>query len=360
MNFLYVNPLRIYDHISSQNSYPICHDAVFRSICHSCQFAMLLLVIIQSVVSRLSCKNADGDDVDWWAMFKKPMTLDYYYRDENTGLSRGPGDLGQKSQNPLYLSIEAIYDGSTVGYLLVNDQAPTGDATSRYAHDKAVILYDADSAVYIEHSVPRFPPVGDDGYSYPDSGKANGQSFLCMSLTLDQLDTVANNILVEIPHVYDSAIPSTLNTVPGVLDIINEEWKDKVDTTSSLLSVGSGLVKHYVKSRNWGKDSYKDLLITALDADGYSETWQNGSGGVLASDCSGRHNIYNIQKVKFPDGEWTSTKDHSKWAVVGDYVCIGGVNRVASQEKRGGQHFCVKDSGFAGEMKGVIEAYEQC
>ena len=321
---------------------------------------MLLLAIVGSVASHLSCKNPDGDDVEWWAIFKKPMTLDYYYRDKNTKLSRGPGNLGQKSQNPLYLSVKSVYDRSTVGYLLVNDQAPTGDATSRYAHDKAVIIYDADNAVYIEHSVPQFPPIGDDEYSYPDSGKTNGQSFLCMSLTLDELNTVANNILVEIPHVYDSVIPSDLHIVPGVLDIIDEKWKDKVETQSSLLNVGSEQVKHYVKSRNWGKDSYKDLLVTELAADGYSETWQNGSGGVLASDCSGAHNIYNIQKVKFPDGEWTSTKDHSKWAVVGDYVCIGGVNRVASQEKRGGQHFCIKHSEFASEMKGVIESYEQC
>ena len=332
-----------------------CHSIFQSYLPQDVSFAMLWL-LFGAASAHVSCKNPDGNDVPWWVMFKKPTSRDYYYRDPNTPLSAGPGDLGQKSRNPFYQSVKGIYERSTVAYLLINDQAPTGDATKKYAHDKGVILYDSDDAVYIEHSVPSFPPASSDGYSYPSSGVSNGQSFMCVSLSLDQLNDFANDMLVEIPYVYDSSIPSEHLKIQGISDIIDEKWRDSESTVSHR----AGPVQHFVKSRHWGKDSYHDLLVTELGADGYSETWQNGSGGVLRSDCSGSHSVYNIQKVKFPDAEWVSTKDHSKWALIGDNVCIGGVNRVQSQSERGGQHLCLEHSGLAGELRDAIEEYEKC
>ena len=46
--------------------------------------------------------------------------------------------------------------------------------------------------------------------------------------------------------------------------------------------------------------------------------------------------------------EWRRTQDHAKigCSIEGSYVCIGDMNRMDSQRKRGGGFMCIEDEGF--------------
>ena len=51
------------------------------------------------------------------------------------------------------------------------------------------------------------------------------------------------------------------------------------------------------------------------------------------------NDIYFVNQVNMTDGTtWSGTKDHSKWGVgiTKNIACFGDINRMCSQESRGG------------------------
>lgn len=61
---------------------------------------------------------------------------------------------------------------------------------------------------------------------------------------------------------------------------------------------------------------------------------------------------------------WTTTKDHSKWAVAYNggvtYACIGDINRQTGQRNRGGGTYCITDPGLVSAFTAVIQTSEDC
>ena len=67
------------------------------------------------------------------------------------------------------------------------------------------------------------------------------------------------------------------------------------------------------------------------------------------------YDIFEVATVLMPDGEgWTGTQDHSKWAAsttsTDGYVCIGDINRMCSQEGRGGGTYAEKKAVYSYAM----------
>jgi deoxyribonuclease-2 len=50
-------------------------------------------------------------------------------------------------------------------------------------------MSDSTAGFWLVHSVPKFPIITNE-YKYPDTGKRNGQSFLCMTLSFRSIDVV--------------------------------------------------------------------------------------------------------------------------------------------------------------------------
>ncbi len=63
------------------------------------------------------------------------------------------------------------------------------------------------------------------------------------------------------------------------------------------------------------------------------------------------------------DFTWTNAQDHAKWAVCKDgnsWTCVGDMNRMDTQEKRGGSFFCVNDENLWQAFKSVVYQTEAC
>lgn len=86
-----------------------------------------------------------------------------------------------------------------MGYLVYNDQSDDGSScSSNRAHAKGVFIWDDTSgtAVWLVHSVPRFPPnplLYD--YSYPSSGQMYGQTLMCVAGELP-----VNEVFTQLQH----------------------------------------------------------------------------------------------------------------------------------------------------------------
>lgn len=64
-----------------------------------------------------------------------------------------------------------------------------------------------------------------------------------------------------------------------------------------------------------------------------------------------------------PDGStWKGTQDHSKWVSGIDdaWVCIGDINRMCSQEARGGGTVCVHNESLWSSFQSAITSIESC
>ncbi|KAH7696197.1 Deoxyribonuclease II family protein [Aphelenchoides avenae] len=94
----------------------------------------------------------------------------------------------------------------------------------------------------------------------------------------------------------------------------------------------------------------------------YVETWLNGAAKDYLPLCEGPGKVTSLRSVKPGAHQWTSSNDHSKWAVTKDpsWVCIGDVNRQESQAKRGGGTVCFQNEKIWKFMRDAVESYECC
>ena len=336
----------------------------------------MITIFLSLTQSKVSCKNPYNSNVDWFAGVKVPTISDsipnhasglgFFYTDPNTRLSEASGDLGSTSGNPLYYSMQPMYQGknSTYGYMLISDQPAhrTSTPSDTYAHKKGVLIYDSESGIYIEHSVPRYPnnPGISNTYEYPSTGTKYGQSFLCVNLAKSDIENWAQGMLVERGYVYGYNTPSFASSfAPSLVKINNGEWNDNTMTKKFTVKAGSAEFTHFSKNRKWGGDIYHDLIAPTFKAPVYSETWARGTG-TFTSNCTGSYNAYNVLNVDFQGVSWGRMNDHSKWAVSGNHFCIGGINRQQKQLERGGGSWCKNDATLANTMMGVITEYEKC
>lgn len=78
-------------------------------------------------------------------------------------------------------------------YILYNDQPPYGTMSSK-GHTKGVVMANEKEGFWLIHSVPHFPPL--NRYSYPETGTHFGQSFLCISLNVSNIDRVGESYVL--------------------------------------------------------------------------------------------------------------------------------------------------------------------
>lgn len=78
-------------------------------------------------------------------------------------------------------------------WIVYNDEPTNKRPTSSQGHSKGMVLANNATGFWLVHSVPKFPYLPyekNNAYDYPHSGLVNGQSFLCMSMTSEELDKV--------------------------------------------------------------------------------------------------------------------------------------------------------------------------
>jgi hypothetical protein len=68
--------------------------------------------------------------------------------------------------------------------------------------------------VFLSHSIPKYPAYVSSKINQTIGASQNiyGQSLLCMSLTLRELDYIASHLLITWPFVYESSVTNTATT----------------------------------------------------------------------------------------------------------------------------------------------------
>jgi deoxyribonuclease-2 len=315
---------------------------------------------------NISALDENGKAVDWWFAYKVPKLAksagsptatgyEYIYYDRNVGkIVRSP-NLLTDGKGAVDLTLKSVFDhpDATTGWVLYNDEMPT-DAKRKdsgsFGHTKGVIAFDTASktAFWLMHSWPKYadPPATD----MPTP--IYGQTYLCLSLDLATASQIANQMANhQEPQVYVPRVPPSLDK-KDPLYLLTQTLDPNASGDADVIQCKSrgGLAFQVIaKNRKWNKDFWNDLVGPTLKADMDVETWIRGKiPPVLDSD--GIHKTFDVKYIDLsPLGvpwTWPETHDHAKWGITtdSDWVCVGDINRMVSQEKRGGGTIAFQDA----------------
>jgi len=344
---------------------------------------IVLVLLVGYAWASVGCLNPSGKAVDWWVMLKVPYLPDstdpvastgyaYAYADANSPyLDYFAQSLNNATSNPLKNTLNQIInaDPSKVGWLMYNDESPDGSTHSSYGHTKGDVAFDDNTGFWLIHSVPRWPEAPPASYDYPDKEKSYGQSFLCGTFVLNYFDQIAEQFLLNKPYVYSSSMTSYQETaLPHMVDVLNKDFNTKTPTASTINIVTKGGVqlRTFAKNGAWNMSLYEDLAEPGIKSGMLVETWQNGSGGKMPSFCTPEYayDSINVRELTInSEVSWPETKDHSKWGIsydISNWVCIGDINRMYSQNSRGGGTYCFQNSHLYQTILGMISAADYC
>jgi deoxyribonuclease-2 len=314
---------------------------------------------------NISALDENGKPVDWWFAYKVPrMAKDasspsatgyeyIYYDPKVAAVSKSPYLLTD-GKGALDLTLAAVFSNAdaATGWILYNDEMPAdakGHDSSQYGHTKGVLAFDTASktAFWLLHSWPKF--ADPDASEMPTP--IYGQTFLCLSLDMATASRIADQMgNHQEPQVYLPRIPGALGKTDPLARIAQKVDPNAPGDSNVIdCQTRGGLAfKVIAKNRKWGKDFWNDLVGPTLGSDMDVETWIRGKIPPTL-DSDGIHKTFDVKYIDLsPLGipyTWPETHDHAKWGLTvdSDWVCVGDINRMVSQEKRGGGTIAFQD-----------------
>lgn len=340
---------------------------------------------------NISALNEDGNPVDWWFLYKAPELGDdgdphrlsgyeYIYYDPVIGKVVKSPYLLTSGEGALDLTLSSIFDNpdTTTGWILYNDESPDayGKAdnhsgtpnmqttkggnvddtqgmvtkdSSKFGHTKGVIAFDTESktAFWLLHSWPKYADPKDP----VKPATEYGQTFLWISIDMATAGNIAEQMTNhQVPQVYHWRTPTSLSRTDALYRL-TRPLNPSASGDSSVLdctSRGGLAFKVITKNRKWGKDFWNDLVGPSLQADMHVETWIRGAIPPT-EDSDGTHQIVDVKFIDLrqfgPLWIWPESDDHAKWGhtITSNWICVGDINRMISQEKRGGGTIAFQD-----------------
>ncbi|XP_074601100.1 deoxyribonuclease-2-alpha-like [Brevipalpus obovatus] len=355
---------------------------------------VLILSISASYETYLTCRDDNGNPVDWWIIYNFPTKvlskgegesgLRYTYITSNdedkSKFKLSPKDMNEED-NIFFNTVSPIYsDPKKYEYIFYNDQYGdkkfnrSDETYLKTAHAKGVLGIGEETGFWLIHSIPHFMPTPEEfsqGLRHPSSGRVKGQTAICLTFDKSEIPKVTRQLLVEKVNVYGSRIVMEQN----LMKLLDEDYQEEKKISRSTMKTKNGVhLEHFAKTPSFPTREKIDLFSRMAQDLGTNlnvQTWKSGPGGNQASDCSKNSDVKNIvfMAMKMKNGaetsEWKYTKDHSKWAVSDSaednpQTCIGDLNRMNSQLIRGGGMMCMPDPDVQKAFKDMIHEMEPC
>ncbi|XP_050037862.1 plancitoxin-1-like [Dermacentor andersoni] len=355
------------------------------------------LVVIGTCVSfygafvnaKLSCKDAKGNDVDWFVVYKIPKTKpdsrsfkqpdggEMAYFDSTYTSTTSPmwtlyDNIYSKKPNPIKETLAPIYKKkSNVAFVAYNDQPPRNFNGTRGGHTKGVLMVGKArdiGAVWLQHSVPQFvQDVGND-YLYPENGRENGQLFLCITFPIQDVERIAYHLHVQAINVYQRNLQKWARAFPYFWALLNKNYLRNIRhlQINLMLTHRRRLVLAISKPTNWPKDIYTEELRNKMNSSITVQSWRNGAGNAQTQYCTKGYSVTDVETIRIQTKQgsiyFSSREDHSKWYVAwkSDIFCASSLNRMLSQMKRGGGITCIWSKPLAVLFRNSIDKRSRC
>jgi hypothetical protein len=173
-----------------------------------------------------------------------------------------------------------------------------------------------------------------------------------------------NNIYFEndfykifyISHQYNDIFNIDYNKDEQNIKESNDEKEEKEDNKIVNVHKMGENIFHLSKNSKWGKDLYEDFICEYISENIMCETWAKPS-------IPSSPRVKNVKTCRWSDVEYSSTNDHSKYAVSmnekNPWVFIGDINRMESQFRRGGGGLLIKNIDLWTRMNEIIVSFTE-
>lgn len=323
-------------------------------------FGILISLCLISA-SSLQCQSDKNQPIDTWFAIKEPAGTSYVYYDANTPFAPSPLSLNNTVSGALATTLRQLWEPNTE-YILFNDEPPVGNSNNAtVGHTKGIWAWNSQEAFVLTHSIPRFPKgpalvpsyqgLGSNAYIY-------GQSLACFSLSVSMLNTMAKQMMLSVPNIYDKK--TSANTPRDLLNLANGYVsKQPMCNSTAIQTVGGLPIVYFSKSTQWNNELYSACIAPTLKESLYAETWIRGSA--VGPSCSGNFRVNDISSLLLPFNDtYKETQDHSKWATGPRSLCVADINRMTTQFKRGGGAFCFYNPNLADRLNKTILSANTC
>ena len=316
---------------------------------------------------KISALDESGTPVDWWFIYKVPELgkgpnndaatgYEYVYYDSKIDKNPPATRVVAKSpyvlnsdQGALNLTLDSVFKNfknpsPTTGWILYNDEMPLDIGrhdNGAKGHTKGVLAFDTDTqtAFWLLHSWPKFADPG----AKTDPTPQYGQTYLCVSLDLKTAGAIAQMMANhQEPQLYGQNTANLPKTDP--LYMLTQPLASAPAPLADMIqlnTIGNMPFSVIAKNREWNDDFWNDLVGPKLKDDMDDETWIRGKIPPQP-DSDGIHKTFDIKYINLgPLGAhwaWPETHDHAKWGITlhEQWICVGDINRMVSQRKRGG------------------------
>uniref|UniRef100_A0A8C6TZG0 deoxyribonuclease II n=1 Tax=Neogobius melanostomus TaxID=47308 RepID=A0A8C6TZG0_9GOBI len=349
---------------------------------HAAMYSYCLVLLCCLVVcsADISCKNEVGEPVDWFVIYKLPRRkigevgtgVDYMYLDSNMESWLMSEFMVNTSQGAIGRTLSQLYSGhayksNSSVYAMYNDAPPISNFSLKCGHTKGMMLFDRSQGFWLSHTIPHFPSFPEKGYIYPDSGKANGQTALCVTYRYEQFIHIVKQLAYTKPRFFNCSVPSAFLPDFTQLSQLCEDIELPIDTdrrVEQLVSAKGEKFVSFAKSSLFVDDIYTGWVAQRLAVDLLVETWQREKHA-LPSNCSLPQHTMNISRIRLPGStRFLSRHDHSKWCVSQDHeaqlTCLGDLNREKAQMKRGGGLICSRHPVIYKAFRQLVDQYISC
>ncbi|XP_004454456.2 deoxyribonuclease-2-beta isoform X1 [Dasypus novemcinctus] len=346
--------------------------------------ALLFLGLLVALgTATISCRNEEGEAVDWFIFYKLPKRqekesgktgLEYLYLDSTTRSWRKSKQLMDNTKSVLGRTLQQLYEAydsknNNTAYLMYNDGVPRSvNYSTKYGHTKGLLLFNRVQGFWLIHSIPRFPPIPEEGYDYPPTGRRNGQSGICITFKYNQYEAIDFQLLICKPNVYSCSIPATFHQelvhMPQ-LCAMSSSSKTPSRHLATLQSTQGQHFLHFAKSNFFLDDIFAAWMAQQLKTHLLTETWQR-KRQELPSNCSLHYHVYNIKTIRTSEQSYfSSNHDHSKWciskrSIKNHWTCIGDLNRSPYQAFRSGGFICTQNRHIYQAFQRLVFYYENC
>jgi deoxyribonuclease II len=182
---------------------------------------------------------------------------------------------------------------------------------------------------------------------------------MCVSLPTKTLFELAGIMTLIQAQVYHSQIVLENSNISSIIQ--DKILSNLSPSASYQFSLGGLSWAYLAKSQSSGLYVWDDVVSSFFKQGLRTETWGRP---YMPSVCppNNKYSVLNINGLKIGEFSWKDTQDHSKWGLLDNspVVCYGDMNRMTSQQTRGGGALCVTNSAYFALHQSIITGVDPC